>query len=156
MFHQPTSSLGWGGGIKSCNKGAMGPNRTLVYHIHIKLGHINNKYWKNKVAFLHEDTWRPMETFGDSEIPPYTCHGLTQNLKWWGMERYCKVNRCQIKFHVPKDSNVWRGLNPHGREIIWEETMCHLDRDSLCFMTTIMEDYMKKSDMIVDLIVDLL
>ena len=64
MFHQPTSSLGWGGGIKFCNKGAMRPNITLVYHIHNKLGHINNQYGENKVAFIHEDIWRVMETLG--------------------------------------------------------------------------------------------
>ena len=52
------------GGIKSSNKGAMGPKRTLIYHLHIKWGHINNKYWENKVALLHEDTWRFMETMG--------------------------------------------------------------------------------------------
>ena len=49
MFHQPTSSLGWGGGIKFWNNGAMRPKKTLFYHIHIKLGHINNKYDENKV-----------------------------------------------------------------------------------------------------------
>ena len=53
MFHQPTSSLGWGGGINFFNKGAMRPKRILVYHIHIKLGHINNKCGENKVALLH-------------------------------------------------------------------------------------------------------
>ena len=64
MFHPPTSSLGWGGGIKCFNKEAMGPNRTLVCHLHIKLGHINNKYGGNNVALLHEDIWRFMETLG--------------------------------------------------------------------------------------------
>ena len=64
MFHKPPSSLGWGGGIKYFNKGAMGSKITLVYHIHIKLGHINNKYGENKVALLHGDTWRFMETLG--------------------------------------------------------------------------------------------
>ena len=43
-FHPPTSSLGWGGCIKYFNKGGMGPKRNLVYHLHIKLGHTNNKY----------------------------------------------------------------------------------------------------------------
>ena len=65
MFHPPTSSLGWGGGIKYCNKGDMGPNRTLVCHLHIKLGHTNNKYGENKVALLHKDIWRFMDTLGD-------------------------------------------------------------------------------------------
>ena len=64
MFHQPTSSLGWGGGIKFCNKGAMRTKGTLIYHIHIKLGHINNKCGENKVLFLHGDTWRLIETLG--------------------------------------------------------------------------------------------
>ena len=64
MFHQPTSSLGWGGGIKFCNKGDMRPNRILFYHIYIKFGHINNTYGENKVALLHGDTWRFMETLG--------------------------------------------------------------------------------------------
>ena len=64
MFHPPTSSLGWGGGIKSCNKGDMRPKRTLVYHIHIKLGHKNNKYGGNEVALLHEAIWRFMDTLG--------------------------------------------------------------------------------------------
>ena len=64
MFHPPTSSLGWGGGIKSCNKGAIGPKITLIYHICIKLGHINNKYGETKVVLLHEDTWKLMETLG--------------------------------------------------------------------------------------------
>ena len=63
-FHPPTTSLGWGGGIKSCNKGAMRPKRTLVCHLHIKLGHTNNKYGENKVALFHNDIWRFMETFG--------------------------------------------------------------------------------------------
>ena len=79
MFHPPTSSLG-GGGIKSCNKGAMRPKITLFFHLHIKLGHTNNKYGENKVALLHEDIWRFMETFG-GYIIPYTCHDLTPNLK---------------------------------------------------------------------------
>ena len=78
MFHRPTSSLGWGGGIKSCNIGAMGPKRTLVFHLHIKLGHTNNKYLENKVAFLHKDIWRSMETLG-GYILPFTCHDLTPN-----------------------------------------------------------------------------
>ena len=64
MFHPPTSSLGWVGGIKYCNKGDMGPKRTLVFHLHIKFGHANNKYGENKVALLHKDIWRFMETFG--------------------------------------------------------------------------------------------
>ena len=64
MFHPPTSSLGWGGGIKSCNKGAMRPKRNLVFHLQIKLGHINNKYGEKKVALLHEYIWRFMETLG--------------------------------------------------------------------------------------------
>ena len=32
------------------------PKRTLVYHIHIKLGHINNKGGENKVALFDGDT----------------------------------------------------------------------------------------------------
>ena len=64
MFRQPTSSLGWGGGIKFCNKGAIRPNRTLVYHTQINLGHKNNKCGENKVALLHGDTWRIMESLG--------------------------------------------------------------------------------------------
>ena len=64
MFHPPTSSLGWGGGIKSCNKGAMRPKLTLVFYLHIKLGHTNNKYGENKVEMLHEYIWRFMETLG--------------------------------------------------------------------------------------------
>ena len=64
MFHPPTSSVGWGGGIKYFNKGAMGPNITLFYHLHINLGHINNKYGENKVSLLHKDIWRSMGAFG--------------------------------------------------------------------------------------------
>ena len=64
MFHPPTSSLGCKGGIKYCNKGAMGPKRTLVYHLHINLGHTNIKYGGNKVALLHKDIWRSMEALG--------------------------------------------------------------------------------------------
>ena len=78
MFHPPTSFLGWGGGIKYCNEGFIRPKKTLVYHLHIKLGHTNNKYGENKVALLHEDTWRFMETLG-GKILPYTCHDLTPN-----------------------------------------------------------------------------
>ena len=44
MFHQPTSSLGLYGDINLCNKGDMGPKSTLVYHIHIYMGHINDKW----------------------------------------------------------------------------------------------------------------
>ena len=40
-----TSSLGWGGGIKSGNNG----DRTLFFCLQIKLGHKNNKYGENKV-----------------------------------------------------------------------------------------------------------
>ena len=64
MFHPPTSSLGWGGGIKYCNNGATGPNITLVYHLHINFGHTNNKYGENKVALLHKDIWRSMGALG--------------------------------------------------------------------------------------------
>ena len=64
MFHPPSSSLGWGGGIKYRNKGDMIPKRAFVYHIKIKLGNTNNNYVENKVALLHEDTWRFMETLG--------------------------------------------------------------------------------------------
>ena len=80
MFHPPTSSLGWGGGIKYYNKGAMGPNKNLVFHLKIKLGHTNNKYGENKVLFLHNDIWRSMGALG-GYIPPYTCHDLIPNLK---------------------------------------------------------------------------
>ena len=40
----------------------MEPKRNLVYHLHIKLGHKNNKYGENKVALLDKDIggpWRP-------------------------------------------------------------------------------------------------
>ena len=64
-YVSPTyNTLSWGGGIKYYNKGAIGPKRTLVCHLHIKLGHSNNKYGENKVALLHEDIWRFMETLG--------------------------------------------------------------------------------------------
>ena len=39
-------------------------NLTLGFHIHIKLGHKNNKYGENKVALLHGYIWRFMETLG--------------------------------------------------------------------------------------------
>ena len=64
MFHPPTSSLGWGGGIEYFNNGAMGPKRTLFYHLHIKLGHTNNKYGENKVELLHKDILRSMRGLG--------------------------------------------------------------------------------------------
>ena len=47
----------------------MRPKINLVYHIHIKLGHINNKCKKNKVELVHGDTWRLMESLG-VPIPP--------------------------------------------------------------------------------------
>ena len=56
MFYQPTNSLGCGGDIKFCNKGAMRPKKNLVYHIPIKLDHINNKCLQTKVSLLHGDT----------------------------------------------------------------------------------------------------
>ena len=64
MFHPPTSSLGWGGCIKYCNKGAMVPKRTLFYHLHINFGHTHNKYEENKVALIHKDIWRSMGALG--------------------------------------------------------------------------------------------
>ena len=42
----------------------MGPKITLVYNLHINLGHTNNKYGENKVAFLHKDIWRSMGALG--------------------------------------------------------------------------------------------
>ena len=48
-FHPPTSSLGWGGGIKYFNKGAIRPKITLACNLHIKLGHRKNKYGENVV-----------------------------------------------------------------------------------------------------------
>ena len=65
MLHPPTSSLRWGGGIKYFSKGDMGPKRTLVYNLHIKLGHTNNKYGENKVALFHKDIWRSIGALGD-------------------------------------------------------------------------------------------
>ena len=64
MFHPPTTSLGWGGGIKYCNKGGMEPKITLFYHLHINLGNTNDKYGENKVAFIHKDIWRSMGALG--------------------------------------------------------------------------------------------
>ena len=50
---------------KFCNNGDIGPKRTLFYHIHIKMGHINNKFQENKVALVDEDTWKLVEPLGD-------------------------------------------------------------------------------------------
>ena len=36
--------------------------QNLVYPLHIKLGHKNNKYGENKVALLHNDIWRSMDS----------------------------------------------------------------------------------------------
>ena len=58
----------------------MGPKRTLVYHLHINLGHTNNKYGENKVALLHKDIWRSMGALG-GQMLPYTCHDFTPKLE---------------------------------------------------------------------------
>ena len=42
----------------------MGPKITLVYYLHINLGHTNNKYGETKVALLYKDIWRSMGVLG--------------------------------------------------------------------------------------------
>ena len=58
------------------------------------------------------------------------------------MEGSWNVKSHQMKYHEPKDSNGRVGVTPHRRGRVWEETRCHVELDSLRFMTTMMEDSM--------------